>query len=94
MSKAPAGDYSVTVSGEGAVKLDGDKTQKLTLAAKQRGRLRVPVAASTAGASTISVSVAGPNGFTLERAYALNVRPANAAPDAPHGAQPCRAARR
>ena len=72
-----AGDFSVTVSGEGAVKLDGDKTQKLTLAAKQRGRLSVPVAASTAGASTISVSVAGPNGFTLERAYALNVRPAN-----------------
>src|SRR6476661_5928474 len=58
-------------------KLDGDKTQKLTLAAKQRGRLTVPVAASTAGASTISVSVTGPNGFTLERAYALNVRPAN-----------------
>jgi uncharacterized protein YfaS (alpha-2-macroglobulin family) len=72
-----AGDFSVTVSGEGAVKLDGDKTQKLTLAAKQRGRLSVPVAASTAGASTISVSVVGPNGFTLERAYALNVRPAN-----------------
>ena len=41
-----AGDYSVTVSGEGAVKLDGDKTQKLTLAAKQRGRLTVPVTAS------------------------------------------------
>jgi hypothetical protein len=71
-----AGDYSVTVTGEGAVKLDGDKTQKLTLAAKQRGHLAIPVSASTAGASTIDVSVTGPNGFTLDRAYTLNVRPA------------------
>ena len=72
-----AGDYSVTVTGEGTVKLDGEKTQKLTLTAKQRGRLTVPVNAAGAGTSTIDVSVTGPNGFTLARAYALNVRPAN-----------------
>ena len=74
--EGPAGDYNVTVTGEGAAKLDGAKTEKLTLAAKQRARLAIPVSASTAGNSTIDVSVTGPSGFTLERAYALNVRPA------------------
>jgi len=71
-----AGDYNVVVSGEGAVKIDGDTAHKLTLAAKQRGRVMVPVSATTAGNSTVDVSVSGPNGFTLDRAYALNVRPA------------------
>ena len=74
--EGPAGDYNVVVSGEGAVKIDGDTAHKLTLAAKQRGRVLVPVAATTAGNSTVDVSVSGPNGFTLDRAYALNVRPA------------------
>ena len=36
----------------------------------------MPVSASGAGNSTIDVSVSGPNGFALDRAYALNVRPA------------------
>ncbi len=71
-----AGDYNVVVSGEGAVKIDGDTAHKLTLAAKQRGHVAVPVTASGAGASNVDVSVSGPGGFTLDRAYALNVRPA------------------
>ena len=71
-----AGDYNVVVSGEGAVKIDGDTAHKVTLGLKQRGRVVVPVSASGAGNSTIDVSVSGPNGFTLDRAYALNVHPA------------------
>ncbi|HEY1310224.1 MAG TPA: alpha-2-macroglobulin family protein, partial [Pseudolabrys sp.] len=45
--------------------------------AKQRDHLSVPVSASGSGASTIRVSVSGPNGFALERAFALDVRLAN-----------------
>jgi len=70
-----AGDYSIAVSIEGTVKRDGDKPFTLKLAAKQRDRVAVPVSASGAGPSTIRVSVSGPN--ALERAYALDVRPAN-----------------
>jgi uncharacterized protein YfaS (alpha-2-macroglobulin family) len=70
-----AGNYNIALSSEGGVKLDGDK-QTLKLAAKQRARVSVPVTAATAGTGTIDVSVSGPSGFTLERAYALNVRPA------------------
>ena len=72
-----AGDYRIAVSSEGTVKRDGDKPFTLKLAAKQRDRVAVPVSASGSGPSTVRVSVSGPNGFALERAYALDVRPAN-----------------
>ncbi|MBI2713058.1 MAG: alpha-2-macroglobulin family protein [Rhizobiales bacterium] len=71
-----AGDYSIAVNAEGSVKLASDKPQTLKLAAKQRDRVSVPVSAEGSGASTLKVSVSGPNGFALERAYALDVRPA------------------
>jgi uncharacterized protein YfaS (alpha-2-macroglobulin family) len=70
-----AGDYAISVSVEGAAKIEGDK-QTLKLDAKQRGHVSLPVTSTGAGASTIDVSVNGPNGFALNRAYALNVRPA------------------
>ncbi len=72
-----AGDYQIVVGSDGAVKLDGDKPFALKLAAKKRDRVAVPVSAAGAGTSTVKVNVTGPNGFTLGRAYALNVRPAN-----------------
>ena len=72
-----AGDYSIAVSSDGTVKLDGGKPLTLTLAAKQRDHVAVPVSAAGAGASMLKVSVSGPNGFALERSYALDVRPAN-----------------
>jgi uncharacterized protein YfaS (alpha-2-macroglobulin family) len=72
-----AGDYTFALDADGAVKLDGDKPQTLQLALKQRSHISVPVTASGAGASTLNVSVSGPNGFTLARVYPLDVRPAN-----------------
>jgi uncharacterized protein YfaS (alpha-2-macroglobulin family) len=70
-----AGDYAISVSAEGAAKIETGK-QTLTLAAKQRSHVSLPVTAAGAGTATIDVSVSGPNGFTLNRAYALNVRAA------------------
>jgi uncharacterized protein YfaS (alpha-2-macroglobulin family) len=71
-----AGDYNIAVSADGAVKLDGDKPLTLKLAAKQRNRVSLPVAAAGSGSSAIKVIVSGPNGFAQERSYALDVRPA------------------
>src|SRR5450830_517184 len=71
-----AGDYSLAVSSEGTVKIDGDKPQTLKLAGKQRDRVSVPVSAAGSGSSTIKVGVTGPNGFALDRAFTLDVRPA------------------
>lgn len=71
-----AGDYNVAISADGAAKLDNDQPQKLALAPKARSKVSVPVAASGSGPTTVTVNVTGPNGFTLARSYALDVRPA------------------
>ncbi|HZT26878.1 MAG TPA: alpha-2-macroglobulin, partial [Pseudolabrys sp.] len=70
-----AGDYAIVVNAEGAATIESGK-QTLKLEAKQRARLSLPVTASVAGASSIDVSVSGPNGFALDRVYSLDVRPA------------------
>ena len=71
-----AGDFNIAAAAEGAVKLEGDKSQPIKLAAKQRGRISLPVGAAGAGPGAVSVKVTGPDNFALERRYALNVRPA------------------
>ena len=71
-----AGDYTIGVNTDGAVKLDSDAPQKLTLAQKQRSHLSVPVSASGVGAGTVAVNITGPDGFTLERVFNLDVKPA------------------
>jgi uncharacterized protein YfaS (alpha-2-macroglobulin family) len=71
-----AGDYNLALSTDGAAKLEGNQPPALNLAAKQRDRVSIPIAASGAGPGTVTVKVNGPNNFTLERSYALDVRPA------------------
>jgi len=71
-----AGDYSVTASADGAVKLDESKSQIIKLAVKQRDRISLTVSAAGAGPSTLSVKVSGPDNFALDRSYPLDVRPA------------------
>ncbi|HEY4143365.1 MAG TPA: alpha-2-macroglobulin [Pseudolabrys sp.] len=72
-----AGDYTVALTADGSVKNEAAAPQVLKLAAKQRDKVSVPVSASGSGPSTVRVNVTGPNGFTQERAYALDVRPAS-----------------
>ncbi len=69
------GDYSIAVSTADAVMAGAGATQKLTLRAKQRGTVTVPITASAAGSGTVRVSISGPAGFTLDRNYVLAVRP-------------------
>ena len=52
----------------------GAATQKLTLRAKERGAVTVPVTANAAGSGTIRINVTGPSGFALERSFTLAVR--------------------
>ena len=74
--EGPAGEYTVAVSANGGLNLGNQSAQKLRLAAKQRTSMTVPVSSSAAGAVGIAVKIAGPGGFALERAYALDVKPA------------------
>ena len=71
-----AGNYAVSVKADGAVAPATDAQRSITLRAKQRDSLSLPLSASKAGAGTVTVRVTGPNSFALERAYALDVRPA------------------
>jgi uncharacterized protein YfaS (alpha-2-macroglobulin family) len=67
-----AGDYTLAVTGANA--LAADANQKLTLRAKERGALTVPLSANAAGGGTVRVSISGPAGFALQRTFALTVR--------------------
>ena len=67
-----AGDYTIAVTG--ADTLAANAMQKLTLRAKERGAVAVPLTANAAGNGTVRVSVSGPSGFALERSFVLTVR--------------------
>jgi len=68
-----AGDYTIVVTSADA--LAANVTQKLSLKAKERGALTVPLAANAAGNGTVRVAVSGPSGYALERSFTLTVRP-------------------
>ncbi|HVV41889.1 MAG TPA: alpha-2-macroglobulin [Nitrobacter sp.] len=72
-----AGEYSLNVKTSGPVKLGGDATTKMTLAAKQRRSTSLALDASGgAGPAQVDVDIAGPNGLTLARHYTFDVKPA------------------
>ncbi|HVX99717.1 MAG TPA: MG2 domain-containing protein [Pseudorhodoplanes sp.] len=71
-----AGDYAIAVTSDGAVAPAGRATQTLKLNAGQRASASVPLKASAVGNATLTVRVAGPAGFAIDRAYALEVKPA------------------
>ncbi|MBM3531031.1 MAG: alpha-2-macroglobulin family protein [Alphaproteobacteria bacterium] len=70
-----AGEYRVQVRSGGIVALGQGASRALTLRAKQRGSTTVPLTASGVGTADLTVQVTGPGGFTLERSYALAVKP-------------------
>jgi alpha-2-macroglobulin len=69
-----AGDYTVAISTADAIVAGAGATQKLTLRAKERGAVTIPITASGAGSGSVRVNVSGPAAFALERSYALAVR--------------------
>lgn len=71
-----AGDYTVNVKTQGPVKLTGNPSATVNLAAKQRTSMALAVDASGAGRASFDVDIKGPNGLTLARHYELDVKPA------------------
>ncbi|HLZ05166.1 MAG TPA: alpha-2-macroglobulin [Bradyrhizobium sp.] len=70
------GDYVIDVNASGTVKVAGNPTTTLKLDAKQRASTTLGLDASGAGKAELDVSINGPNGLTLARHYALDVKPA------------------
>jgi alpha-2-macroglobulin len=71
------GDYSINVRTSGPVKLGGNAVTTVKLAARQRTSQTLAIDASGgAGTAQFDVDISGPNGLTLARHYALDVKPA------------------
>jgi uncharacterized protein YfaS (alpha-2-macroglobulin family) len=64
------------VRSEGINVVGNAAPQTLQLNAKQRSAVTVPLTAAGSGVANVTVQVSGPSGFTLERSYALGVKPA------------------
>ena len=70
------GDYIVSVKTSGPVKVSGNPVTTAKLAAKQRSSMSLALDAGGAGSAALDVDIKGPNGLTLARHYALDVKPA------------------
>ena len=70
------GDYTINVKTSGPVKVTGNPTTTVKLAAKQRTSMALALDAGGAGTANLDVDLSGPNGLTLARHYALDVKAA------------------
>lgn len=70
------GDYSIGVKTSGPVKVTGNPNTTVKLAAKQRTSMALALDAAGSGTANIDVDIKGPNGLTLARHYALDVKAA------------------
>ncbi|HXN68729.1 MAG TPA: alpha-2-macroglobulin family protein, partial [Bradyrhizobium sp.] len=70
------GDYAIDVKASGPVKVTGDPSTTVKLAAKQRTSMALSIDAGGAGTANLDVDIKGPNGLSLARHYALEVKPA------------------
>jgi alpha-2-macroglobulin len=69
------GDYTIAVKASGPVKVSGNSETTAKLTAKQRTSMALALDASGAGSAALDVEIKGPNGLTLARHYALDVKP-------------------
>lgn len=70
------GDYTINVKATGPVKVTGNPTTTVKLAAKQRTSMSLALDAGGAGTANLDVDIKGPNGLALARHYALDVKAA------------------
>ncbi|PWB60389.1 MAG: alpha-2-macroglobulin [Bradyrhizobiaceae bacterium] len=71
-----AGAYRVAIRTEGPLAVGQGAPQDLRLDARQRAGLNLPLSATGVGTGTVAIRVTGPDGFALERTFALAAKPA------------------
>src|SRR5947209_1150096 len=71
-----AGDYTVNVKASGPITVSGNPATTVRLAAKQRSSMSLALDAGGAGTAQLDVDIRGPEGLTLARHYALDVKAA------------------
>ena len=70
------GDYTINVKASGPVKVTGNPATTVKLAARQRSSMSLALDAGGAGTANLDVDIKGPEGLTLARHYALDVKAA------------------
>jgi uncharacterized protein YfaS (alpha-2-macroglobulin family) len=73
--EGPAGDYALKVTTSTATYADED-VRSMTLAAKQRLHLTVPLSGATVGTVRVGVLLRGPDNLEISRDYDVEVKPA------------------
>jgi uncharacterized protein YfaS (alpha-2-macroglobulin family) len=73
--EGPAGDYQVELAVEGAAEV-AERNRKLRLASGARTGFTLELIGKGVGPASLAVRISGPNGFAIERKYALLTRPA------------------
>ena len=71
-----AGDYTINVNTTGPLKVTGNPSTTVKLAAKQRNSMALALDAGGAGTANLDVDIKGPNGLALARHYAIDVKAA------------------
>ncbi len=72
----PAGEYTLSAEASGGLTIGGEPKRTLTLARDARSSLSVPLSATALCDAQVRVSLQGPDGLAIDRAYALTVKPA------------------
>jgi alpha-2-macroglobulin len=75
-AEGAAGDYTLAVRTEGSTVAGDGMSHTLRLRAKQRDFVALPLSGTNAGATAINVRISGPEGFSVERSFALVTKPA------------------
>jgi uncharacterized protein YfaS (alpha-2-macroglobulin family) len=70
------GDYVIEARSEGVDVIGSAGPQTVHLEAKQHKTTTLPLTAKIPGVANVTLRVSGPSGFSLERTYALPVKPA------------------
>lgn len=71
-----AGDYKVSITGAGMTAVEGETSKTLALAKNQRQVITYRLRGMRVGVGKVTMKIAGPGGYGIERSWDLAVRPA------------------
>jgi len=70
-----AGDYRARVRASGSVALAGEGTHTISLVEGQRVSIPITLNGDSVGIGTVNLGIDGPGGFSVQRAWPIEVRP-------------------
>jgi len=72
----PSGEYTLSAEADSGLELGGEGTQTLSLDSGARMSVSLPLKAAALGSAGVRVTLEGPDGLSVARDYALDIKPA------------------